>query len=91
MNINLHIERLILDGLPITRANGLLVQAAIEAELARLFAVGGLSPDLASGGARPSLQAGSIQPASDGNPARLGQQIAQAVYSAIGAPESTRR
>ena len=91
MNLSIHIERLVLDGVNIMPGQRELLQAALEAELARLLATDGLSPDLASGGARPSLQAGSIQPASDGNPARLGQQIAQAVYSAIGAPESTRR
>ena len=37
MNINLHIERLILDGLPITRQQGPHVQAAVEAELTRLL------------------------------------------------------
>ena len=43
MNIKLHIERLVLDGLPVTRSQGPLVQAAMEAELARLMAEGGLA------------------------------------------------
>ena len=37
MNINLHIERLILDGLPIEPRQRAQVQAAVEAELARLL------------------------------------------------------
>ena len=41
-NIHLHIERLILDGLPIERAQGPHVQAAVEAELARLLTENGL-------------------------------------------------
>lgn len=84
MNLNIHIERLVLDGLNLVPGQRELLQAALETELARLLAAGGLSPDLVSGGARPSLEAGSIQLASDGNPTRLGQQIAQAVYGGIG-------
>ena len=42
-NIHLHIERLILDGLPIERAQGPHVQAAVEAELSRLLTENGLA------------------------------------------------
>ena len=38
MNINLHIERLMLDGLSIAIGEGALVQTAVEAELERLLA-----------------------------------------------------
>ncbi len=61
MNINLHIERLILDGLPMTRSQGVLVQAAVEAELGHLLTTEGLSPGLRAGGAIPSLRGTSIQ------------------------------
>jgi hypothetical protein len=84
MNINIHIERLVLDGLPIARHQGPLVQAAVEAELARLLAADGLEVNLLTGGALSHVQAGSIQLARDGNPGQLGQQIAQTVYGGIG-------
>jgi hypothetical protein len=84
MNINVSIERLILDRLPLTHSQRPLVQAAIEAELARLLAAGGLATTLQAGGALPSIPGGSIQLASDGNPNMLGQQIAHAVYGVIG-------
>jgi hypothetical protein len=84
MNINIHIERLILDGLPISHSQRPLVQAAVEAELARLLAADGLDSGLIAGGAMPSVPGGSIQLMSDGNPHTLGQQIAQAVYGGIG-------
>lgn len=87
MNVNIHIERLVLDGLPITRSQGTIVQAAVEAELARLIAAGELKADLLGGGARPSAKAGSIQLANDPHPVHLGRQIAQAVYSRLGPPE----
>ena len=84
MNINIHIERLILDGLAISHSQRPLVQATVEAELARLLAADGLAPNLHAGGALPFVPGGSIQLASDGNPKTLGHQIAQAVYGGIG-------
>ena len=84
MRINVQIERLILDGLPIERHHGPLVQAAVEAELGRLLAAEGLAESLMSGGAMPSARAPGIGLASDGNPARLGEEIGAAVYGGIG-------
>lgn len=43
MTVNLHIDRLVLDGLPIGAQEGPLVQAAIEAELARLIVAHGVT------------------------------------------------
>ncbi|MCL4705846.1 hypothetical protein KJ068_11830 [bacterium] len=84
MNINLHIERLILDGLPVTRGQSPLVQAVVETELSRLLSERGLASSLQSGGAMPSVRGGGIQLAAKSNPSQIGQQIAQAVYSGIG-------
>ena len=84
MNVNVHIDRLILDGLSLTSSQGPLVQAAVEAELARLLTAGGLAEGLADGGALPSLRANAIQLTSDGNPHEIGRQIAQSVYGGIG-------
>jgi hypothetical protein len=84
MNISIHIERLILDGLPIAHSQWPLLQAAVEAELAQLLAADGLAQNLQMGGAVPYVPGGSMQLASDGNAKMLGQQIAQAVYGGIG-------
>lgn len=84
MNINVHIDRLILDGLPVTHSQGPSVQAAVEVELARLLAAEGPNPALLSGGALPSVRAGNIEVTSENSPLQLGQQIAQAVYQGIG-------
>ena len=43
MNINIHIERLVLDGLPVAGPDSSIVQVAIETELARALAGQGLS------------------------------------------------
>ena len=42
MNIRLHIERLILDGLPVNSVQSPQVKAAVEAELTRLLTADGL-------------------------------------------------
>lgn len=84
MNINLHIERLVLDGLSIERHHGPLVKAAVEAELSRLLTAYGLANGLMLGGAMPSLPAHNIRMAENSNPAKLGQQIGRAVYGGIG-------
>jgi len=83
MNINVHIERLILDGVPESHAQGLIIGAAVETELARLLATGGLDSSLQSSGAWPSVPVSAVQLAAS-KPAQLGQQIAQAVYGGIG-------
>jgi hypothetical protein len=83
MNIYLHIERLVLDGLPIARSQGAVVQAAVEAELAQLLRDGGLASTWQSGGTVPSVRADAIQLAGESSPADLGQQIARVVHGGL--------
>lgn len=70
MNVRLHIDRLVLEGVNVGAPE-------IEAELARLLADGGLHPALMHGGAVPSLRAPEIA-------APSAESIAGAVYGAIG-------
>ena len=84
MNIKLHIERLVLDGLNVGPGQGVQVKAAVEAELARLLTSGGVSEALQSGGAFYQVRTGGVEVAAEGSPARLGHQIAHAVYGGIG-------
>ena len=51
MKFSIQIDRLVLDGLPVSQAQGPLVQAAVESELSRLFTEGNLSPSCSPGGA----------------------------------------
>jgi hypothetical protein len=81
--IRVRIDRLVLDGLPLERAQGPAVKAAVEAELSRLLAEGGIGRELALGGAVPSVPADSIRLAG-GGPAQVGKQIARSVYGGIG-------
>ena len=82
-NIHLHIERLILDGLPLERSQGPHVQAAVEAELARLLTTNGLGEQFQSGGAVPSVRTAGIQLENGNSSIEIGQQIAQSVYGSI--------
>jgi hypothetical protein len=84
MNVNLHIERLILEGIDLDPAERPLLQAALEAELGRLLTEGGVGTDLAGGGAVPSVRAGGFEMSGERDPVRLGQQIAGSVYGGIG-------
>lgn len=84
MSVHLHIERLVLEGIDLGPTERPLLQAALEAELGRLLAQGGLGADLAGGGAVPSVRATGFEMGGDKDPTRLGQQIAGAVYGGIG-------
>jgi hypothetical protein len=81
MNINIHIERLILDGLPATVSQGSEVQTAVAAELTRLLTEQGL--DRVSESAMPRLSAESVQLSKEIRPTQLGTQIAKKIYSAL--------
>jgi hypothetical protein len=83
MNINLHIERLVLDGVALERGHEPLLRAAIEAELLRLLSADGVAPGLMSGGAVPRLHAGDIQLTTENNAQHLGQQIARALHGGL--------
>jgi len=83
MNINLHIERLVLDGVDIAPGQRHLLQASVETELTRLLTDRGLTPSLAQGVALPRLSISGMQ-LTGNNPTQLGQQIAQSVYGGIG-------
>jgi hypothetical protein len=81
MTIRVHIERLVLEGLPISRNDGPAVQAAVEGELARLLA--GNTPSL-SGGATPRVSAPAVALGGNDSPAQVGRQIARSVYGGLG-------
>ena len=87
MNIDLHIERLILDGIDISHHERPVLQAGVTAELTRLLTEGGLQPGLTAGGAMAFARGDDIQMNPGGDPEQLGQQIAQSIYSGIGDKE----
>lgn len=84
MNINVHIKRLVLDGISVSPDQRPHLQAAVEAELGRLLAADGLAPGLLGGGAVPHVPAEAIQLPGESDPSHMGRQIAQAVYGGNG-------
>ena len=84
MNINLYIERLILDGLSVESHHRSMLQRAVESELERLLIANGVSSDLSGGGAVPHISAGETRLPTENKSNELGQCIAQAIYQGIG-------
>lgn len=86
MNAQIHIDRLVLDGLDVPYAQRPALQAALESELARLVSEGGITPGLAgSGGSLARVAGGSIELGEgSSDPTALGGQIARAIYGSIG-------
>jgi hypothetical protein len=85
MKLQIHIERLVLEGLPVNGAGGHHVQGAVQAELAWLLSQAGLAHELQSGGAVPRLKTAEIAMTRDDKPTELGERIAQAIHGAIAA------
>jgi hypothetical protein len=86
MNVKVHIERLVLEGLPVGPQDGARVRAAVTAELEHLIGTQGVSTHLRSGGAVPELRAASMHLGERTTPRRLGRQIARAIYGGLGNP-----
>lgn len=82
MNINLHIERLVLDGIDVGSNQSKRLQASITSELTQLLSCGNIAPSLTSEATLKSVSASSIQ-LNDTKQQILGQQIAQSVYGGI--------
>jgi hypothetical protein len=80
MTVRVHIDRLILDGLPVDRLSASQVQAAVESELARLLAAGDWHPP---GGAGASVAAPPIAIAADTRPGQLGTAVAGAIHGGL--------
>lgn len=90
MNVRLHIERLVLDGILVAPDQRPHLQAAIEQELTRLLSTGGsegagagINAEFQNGGSFYSVRAGQINILPDSGPAEIGRQIAGAVHGGI--------
>ncbi|MDR3415532.1 MAG: hypothetical protein P4L83_05025 [Nevskia sp.] len=83
MKIDLHIERLVVDGLELSSAEARRLRRSVERELARLLTDGGLAQSLARGAAVPRLQAPAIALPPRATPEATGGRIAAAVHSSL--------
>jgi hypothetical protein len=84
MNINLHIERLVLNGLDIGPGREGRVKASFEAELMRLLSERGLAAALRSGAALTEVRTDPIKVRNPVKPSEVGREIARSVYGSLG-------
>lgn len=80
MTLRLHIESLSLTGVEISRRQRPQLQAALAAELSRLFTVHGVPESMQRGGRIPQLPA-NLTLTKQLSPTELGQAIAQSIYT----------
>ena len=83
MDIRVHIERLVIEGLPIPSGQRPLIRAALEAELSDRLAAGGPEPGVPAERAIPRLAAGAIHLPPQPEAAALGRQIAGAIHAGL--------
>jgi hypothetical protein len=83
VNINVHIERLILDGLPVEACDSALVRAAVEAKLVRLLSERGIPSDLQTGVNKARILAPPLRLNSSTHAKEVGTQIGAGIYSAF--------
>jgi hypothetical protein len=83
VTVHVHIERLVLDGLPVPPAQRPVLQAAVEAELARRLATGDPRSGPLSGGTFARLATQTIHLSAQSNAGTLGRQIADAVHTGL--------
>jgi hypothetical protein len=81
MNINVHIERLVLDGLTLSTHDGDAIGAALQSELARLVRTS--TPSLSQGFNVPSVRATSLTLGAAPKADTIGKGIAQSLYGEL--------
>ncbi|MBI3900064.1 MAG: hypothetical protein HY308_17485 [Gammaproteobacteria bacterium] len=81
MNVNLHIERLLLEGLDLSARDGDVVNAALQHELVRLIGAGALSLPQSFNVA--SLRAAPIRLNADAGAVEVGEGVAQTLYGEL--------
>ena len=82
MNIHVHVERLVLEGLALSRAEGAQVQAALEAEIGRSLAFSPLPKELRDGAAT-SVKTAVVDLGAGNNPVDVGRRISHAVCRSL--------
>lgn len=84
MDIHLHIERLVLDGLPLEQGQGELLRAALEQELVRLLGDDRWARQFGDGAAWASVQGAPLGLSESASPAQMGTQLAGSLCQGMG-------
>lgn len=83
MNINLHIERLVLDGVSVEPHQRAELKAAVKSELGRLLVLTGIGSGVQLSNSLRAVSGGLISIESNNEPSHIGQKVAGAVYRGI--------
>ncbi len=83
MNINIHIEELLLDGIDATPRQLAAMKSSFEARLTQLLAWEGIGVRQEEGGALRTIQTEPMGPVQDNDPSRLGERIARSVHGGL--------
>jgi hypothetical protein len=83
MNVRLHIERLVMEGVELTPAEARAFQTSFEQELGRLVSESGMHPSMLAGGAVPRLLGPDVRMQSGRGGAQLGETVAQSVHGGL--------
>lgn len=81
MNIHLHIDRLVVDGLPLTPVQARVLRASVESQLAAKFAAE--PPRPGSSSAVPTLSAAPIAWSASSSATENGRHIAHSLHAAL--------
>jgi hypothetical protein len=84
LNVELHIERLLVTGLRLPPGGRAALADVMGAELSRLIQDGGLGPAVLSGASTPRLTATLGPSARTEANGQLGRELARSVYSCLG-------
>ena len=84
MKIHLHIERVVLEGVPFSVAERSLLQATMERDLTQLLRNGGLSDEFRTVATLEYVPAGAVRVGKESGPRTLGTDIAHAVHQGLG-------
>ena len=82
MKINVHIERIVIDGLPVDRHTGPVIRRAIQRELTRLLTEDS-SAHLPTSSAAEAVRTAPITIGLQAKPHTIGKSIARAIHGGM--------
>jgi hypothetical protein len=83
VNVRLHIDRLVLDGIAVPQVDHPQLREAVERELVRLIGEGGVSSSFETGTAWPAVDGSDLRIRQGVSARDLGTQIAGALYGGL--------
>lgn len=83
---NIRIDRIVIEGIPLTRYQQGLLKEALEAELGRMFAGRGISGEIKAVRGKVVGETIPLQ-GRGGGPVQLGKQVAASVYKSLSSGE----